>query len=207
MLLAALRLAARRHMNYGSLIRSLGALGLCLLVVGCGGSDLPSTAESDKEVAAVFSVLRGNPEHLPPSLSRHVARLLKPSERDTPVNTQRVGTSEGAVWIFLNGPKMCLAQANFGSIACVTKRLARSQGVVLGTFKPPTKQVPRMHKFSVLGVVPDEVRYVAATIGRGSHRRRVRIPVRSNAFAVAAEQSILVDALKDDASRPYKDRR
>jgi len=90
---------------------------------------------------------------------------------------------------------MCLVQANLGSIACSPKRLARSKGVILGTFIPPSSEVPRLHHFLVQGVMPDAVRYVSATVGRRGHERQVEIPVRNNAFAIAAEQPVVVTAL------------
>lgn len=90
---------------------------------------------------------------------------------------------------------MCLVQANLGSISCSRRRQARSQGVVLGTFKPPTKEIPALHEFLVLGVVPDDVRFVVATIGRHLHERHIRVAVRNNVFAIAAEQPVLVRKL------------
>jgi len=43
--------------------------------------------------------------------------------------------------------------------------------------------------------MPDAVRYVSATVGRRGHERQVEIPVRNNAFAIAAEQPVVVTAL------------
>jgi hypothetical protein len=140
-------------------------------------------------------MLRTRSEHLPPRLAQHIAGLLKASGGVKSVNTQLARTREGSIWIFLTGEKMCLVQANFGSISCLKQRLARSQGVVLGTFKPPSKEVPYLHRFLVLGVMPDDVRYVSATIGRHSHEHHIRVPVRSNVFAIAAEQPVLVRRL------------
>lgn len=112
-----------------------------------------------------------------------------------PVNTQLARTRGGRVWIFLTDRQMCLVQANFGSISCMEKRLARLKGVVLGTFKPPSDETPYLHQFLVLGVLPDDVRYVSATIGRHRHQRHIRVPVQNNVFAIAAEQPILVRGL------------
>lgn len=177
------------------LLRSLFICCACLLLAGCGASQLASQSKDEDEdgIAAAFRMLRTPPERLPPSLAHHVARLLKTSDGEVePVNTQLVRTREGAVWIFLTSQKMCLVQADFGSISCSKKRLARSQGVVLGTFKPPSKDVPRMHEFLVVGALPDDVRYVSATIGRHLRQRHVRVAVRNNVLAIAAEQPVLV---------------
>jgi hypothetical protein len=178
-----------------SLLRFVSTCCVCCLLAGCGALHLSSNREGEENIAAAFKVLRTPPEHLPPALARHISRLLKASERANPVNTQLARTSEGSIWIFLTSEKMCLVQANFGSISCSKKRLARSQGVVLGTFKPPSKEVPYLHQFLVLGVMPDDVRYVSATIGRHSHDHHIRRPVRNNVFAIAAEQPVLVRRL------------
>lgn len=165
---------------------------VCLLLAGCGASHLSSSGGGEEGITAAFKVLQTRSERLPRPLARHIARLLKMSEEAEPVDTQLARTRGGSIWIFLSGKKMCLVQANFGSISCLTKRLARSKGVVLGTFKPPSKEVPYLHKFLVLGVMPDDVRYVSATIGRHLHERHVRVPVQNNVFAIAAEQPVLV---------------
>lgn len=178
-----------------SLLRSVSACCVCCLLAGCGASQLSSAREGEKSIAAAFKVLRTRSEHLPPPIAQHIARLLKASEKASPVDTQLVETRGGSIWVFLTGERMCLVQANFGSISCLKKRLARSRGVVLGTFKPPSKEVPRLHRFLVLGVVPDDVRYVSATIGRHSHERDIRVSVRNNVFAIAAEQPVLVRRL------------
>jgi hypothetical protein len=117
------------------------------------------------------------------------------ADKGTPTNTQLTRTRGGSIWIFLTHQKMCLAQANFGSVSCLEKQRARSHGVVLGTFKPPSKEVPYLHQFLVLGVMPDDVRYVSTTIGRHLHEHHIKVPVRSNVFAIAAEQPILVRGL------------
>jgi hypothetical protein len=168
---------------------------VCCLLAGCGASHLSSNREGEGNVAAAFKVLRTRSEHLPPRLAEHIARLLKASEKARPVNTQLVRTPGGSIWVFLTGDRMCLVQANFGSISCSKKRLARSQGVVLGTFKPPSKEVPYLHQFLVLGVMPDDVRYVSATLGRHSHQRHIRRPVQGNVFAIAAQRPVLVRRL------------
>lgn len=177
------------------LLRLASTCCLCLLLAGCGASRSVANREGEENIASAFMVLRTPSEHLPPPLAKHIARLLKASEKAKPVNTQLVSTREGSVWIFLTGEKMCIVQANFGSISCLKQRLARSQGVVLGTFKPPSKEVPYLHQFLVLGVMPDDVRYVSATIGRHSHEHHIRVPVRNNVFAIAAEQPVLVRGL------------
>jgi hypothetical protein len=178
-----------------SLLRLASTCCVCLLLAGCGASRLSSNQEGEENIATAFKVLRTSSEHLSPPLTHHIARLLKASEKAKPVNTQLVRTRGGLVWIFLTGEKMCLVQANFGSISCLRKRQARSRGVVLGTFKPPSKEQPYLHQFLALGVMPDDVRYVLATIGRHSHERHVRVPLHNNVFAIAAEQPVLVRGL------------
>ena len=178
-----------------SLLRFVSICCACCLLAGCGASHLSSNREGEENIAAAFKVLRTRPEYLPPPLVRHISQLLKASGKAKPANTQLVRTRKGSIWVFLTGEKMCLIQANFGSVSCTKKRLARLHGVVLGTFKPPSKAVPRLHRFLVLGVMPDDVRYVSATIGRHSHERHIRVPVQSNVFAIAAEQPVLVRRL------------
>lgn len=108
------------------------------------------------------------------------------------MHTHIAETERGQMWVFLSGGQMCLAQANFGSVSCVREEEAKSEGVVLGTFKPPTKRTPYLHQFQLLGVLPDGVRHVIVTKGRGHHKKQVRVPVRNNVFAFAAEQPIVV---------------
>jgi len=52
-----------------------------------------------------------------------------------------------------------------------------------------------MHRFLVLGVLPDDIQSVSATIGRQRSVRRTEIAVRENVFAIAAERPILVRRL------------
>lgn len=176
-------------------LRRASTCCVCLLLAGCGASPLSSNQEGEESIAAAFQVLRTPSEHLPPPLAQHIARLLNASEKAKPVHTQLARTRGGPVWVFLTREKMCLVQANFGSVSCSTRRLARSQGVVLGTFKPPSQEVPYLHQFVVLGVMPDDVRYVSSTIGRHSHVHHIRVPVRNNVFAIAADQPVSVRGL------------
>ena len=136
--------------------------------------------------------MRGRSERLPDPLANHVSRLLSQPRGAKPVTTQVAGTAAGRIWIFFYGKKMCLAQEALGSVACSSMSLARSRGVVLGTFKPPSKEVPRMHGFQLIGIMPDDVRYVSATVGRMHQKRYIRVPVRHNVFAVSAERPVLV---------------
>lgn len=164
----------------------------CLLLLGCGDLNMSSRQTPRDPTASAFRVLRTDPEHLPSSLADHIARLLHLPTHAALDNTQLTQTQEGSVWVFLSGEKMCLVQANLGSVSCSTKRRARRQGVTLGTFEPPSEAIPRLHRFLVLGVQPDDVRYISATVGRQPHERRVRVPVRHNIFAIAAERPVLI---------------
>ncbi|MEX0973415.1 MAG: hypothetical protein WDZ46_09200 [Solirubrobacterales bacterium] len=178
-----------------ALLKLISICCIGLLLAGCDTLRLSPHRQDEKSIAVAFEVLRTPSERMSPALVRHIARLRQASERDTLVNTQLARTKAGRIWIFLTGKQMCLIQAEFGSISCTQKRLARSKGVVLGTFKPPTKAKPYLHRFLVLGVLPDDVRYVSATVGRAGDKRHVREPVRDNVFAVAAEQPVLVRGL------------
>jgi hypothetical protein len=177
------------------LLRLVSTCCVCLLLAGCGTSRQSSNPGGEENIAAAFKVLRTRSEPLPSPIVDHIARLLQASGKAKPVDTQLARTGGGSVWIFLTREKMCLVQANFGSISCSTKQLARSKGVVLGTFKPPSKEAPSMHNFLVLGVLPDDVGYVSATIGRHLRQHHIRVPVRNNVFAIAAEQPVLVRGL------------
>lgn len=170
----------------------------CLLLIGCpgcGSSSAPHGHVDGGATRAEFAVLRSPPEHLPGTLARHIARLLKASERAKPVITQLARTRGGSIWILLTEKELCLAQADFGSVSCKPKRAARSRGVVLGTFDPPSRAKPYLHRFLVLGVMPDGVKYVSATIGRHLHERHIKVSVQDNVFAIAAEQPVLVRGL------------
>jgi hypothetical protein len=188
--------ALRLFHQSGSMASSVKLVSfiLCLALLGCGNIDQSSYRGGDKAIVAEFKVFRTPSERVPPFLLRRIDRLLKRSEKVNLVNTQLVETRTGPVWIFLNGQKMCLVHASFGS-ACLKQRLARLHGITLGTFKAPTKEVPRMHQFLVLGIMPDDVKYVSATIGRERRKRHIRVPVQNNVFSIAAERTVLVRVL------------
>jgi hypothetical protein len=179
----------------------------CLLLVACGadGSSMdPPQAQGVAGAASAisaFALLRTPPEPMPRPLARHIAGLLKRSDRARPADTQMVQTARGDVWVFLTRRELCLAQSGLGSLSCSPKKAAVKEGVVLGTFKPPSKSVPRLHEFLVLGVVPDGIHRVPVVIGEKPVTHSSAIPVRDNVFAVGGEEPILVGRL-----HPHPDR-
>lgn len=165
----------------------------CLFISGCAASD-QSPSEGDS-ISAAFDVMRGDSERFPEHLAKDIARVLSRSGSARPFNTQLLETGAHRAWAFLYAKKLCLVRADQGSVGCASKSLARSRGVVLGTFTPPTKRVRRMHGFLIIALLPDDVRYVSATVGRKSQSRHIRVPVRRNVVAISAERPILLRGL------------
>jgi hypothetical protein len=178
------------------------ALLIIGVIAGCGqnlppGTTDPSNAkaagQSHRAVKEHFLLLRGPTETLPQSLRSHLGRLLRGrSNRELrPFLAHRAVADEEPIWVFMERRNLCLAQGGLGSVACSKVHRAELDGVSLGVFSPPSKDVPRPHDFLLLGLAPNDVRKVEITIGK----RRQLIDVKKNLYFVAGDQPILVKRL------------
>lgn len=146
-----------------------------------------------------FRLLRGPSAHLPPVVRTHLSHILA-NQLDGPLNpttVRRAQTAEGVVWVFLAERSLCLAQDGHGAVGCSTLSNAESHGIQLGVFSPPSDRISRPHEFLLIGLAPDGIGRVSATIG--DRLRTIR--VQNNLFSIASDQPIFVRSL-GEARRP-----
>lgn len=187
------------HRSFMKLLETVGAVLLSLAIVGCGqrhdsSEQIPPSKETGASNAkAHFSLLSTPQEELPEALQAHLAQLLMRKQPDQfrPLLVQRSRTAHGTAWTFVNDSAICLAQGGFGSVACSRWAPAKKDGVVLGTFTPPSGRFKQPHDFLVLGLVPNGVVQVALRVGR---RHRV-VAVSHNLFTATSDVPILVARL------------
>lgn len=166
-------------------VNRLFVLLLATLAVGCGehriltGTDASHRRSRSLSDQSAFRLLRGPTKSLPQRVRSQLARSLHGGSRDEfrPAHIHRALTAVGVVWTFFDGSALCLADSH-GSVACAKAGRARSKGVILGTFTPPSKRVPRPHDFLVVGLVPEPIRKTVVTFGK-QHRT---LAVRRNLF-------------------------
>jgi hypothetical protein len=172
---------------------------LLALVVGCGHQSSVAPHMSSEQhrqvgrqtgVEATFHIFQGPTEVLPPPLRMHLRQLLKKGglHKFEPMRVQRAQTSDTVAWVFLNGKAMCLAQGNRGGLACSPRARVEAEGLSLGVFTPPSKQIPRAHDFLLMGLWPDQVRKVVVTLGTEQRTE----PIRNNLFSDSAERPLLI---------------
>lgn len=174
---------------------SVVLLLLVALFVGCGQGPRDQPADSpDGEIArslkSNFSLFQGSTEIPAPSLISHLQSVLhRPGGfRPDPSLAQRAPTAVGVAWVFVDDGAVCLAQGHRGSAACGTVGRVTAEGLSLGVFSPPSKDVPRPHNFLLLGLAPDRVHEVEISIGR----RRKRVAVQNNLYSAAGGRPIFV---------------
>lgn len=165
--------------------------------IGCGDQDQGSPHGAGEQprvspaTTSSFALLRGPGTTLPKGMWFHLVQILHGGDHTKfrPTYVQRAHTAGGVAWVFVDDRSVCLAEGHRGSVACTNARRARSEGVTLGTFTPPSARVPRPHDFSVIGLVPDRVQQVVVTVGK----RRLTLAVRRNLFSVSRNSPILID--------------
>jgi hypothetical protein len=126
-------------------------------------------------------------------METHLANVLhrKHPRRFRPTLVQRAKTPDGVAWVFLNGSEVCLAEGVRKSVACTSREQAREDGVFLGTFSPPSPQIPRLHDFQVFGLTPDSVTGVEVKV----KTRRHTVAVENNLLSASADHPILIKRL------------
>ena len=138
-----------------------------------------------------FKLFRSRHEMLPTVTRRHLARLVRQDVgRFLPTNVQYEPTSEGGLWAFIDGRNVCLAQAG-GAVACAAINRAKSEGLTLGVFSPPSRGARRPHNFLVMALVPDGVSRLTAHIGK----RTRSLVVTNNVAAATSDYPIMLEQL------------
>lgn len=168
---------------------------LAAIAIGCDQNQAepahgPNTAGTRRPaVTNAFRLFSTPAEHMPGAMRSHLARLLsRHSPRHfQPTVEQREEVVGGAAWAFVDRGAVCLAQDGIGAVACSKARHARSAGVSLGVFSPPSGG-ERPHDFLLIGLAPDGVRRVAITIGK----RHQTIDVQNNLFSASGEDPVLI---------------
>jgi hypothetical protein len=159
-----------------------------LLLAGAGGALLSIRGEPSPEgqsLDSAFSVL-----HSPTEMAhnRDDERSWKNTGLVAPkthfVNAQLV-EERARLWLFSSDRLLCLAQPR--GAACAPGVEAIKEGLVLGTFQPPTASDPEPHDFSLEGVVPDDVNQVLVVVGK---HIEVVVDVKSNIFAIERDRPV-----------------
>lgn len=144
-----------------------------------------SPAPEHDEVRGSFRIFRSPPEKALSAADRRSFNSLAiaaPNER--PEGAQ-LAVEHGNLWVLSTDRLLCLAQPK--GAACAPKRVAIREGVLLGTFQPPTTEHPVPHNFLLQGVVPDDVKKVQVVIGRN---HLLIANVKGNVFAVERDQPV-----------------
>lgn len=173
---------------------------LIILIIGLaiGGAHVNNSRDNAADsngpaVSAVrksFRIFQATSEPLPIPVRAHLSRLLQdPQHPFKPHLVQRSRTANGViVWAFVIREQVCLARGSHGGASCDAFDAAVSEGVSLGTFSPPSAEVPRPHQFSLTGLVPDRVFGVKIAIG---HRIEV-LRVHHNLYSITADRPIFI---------------
>lgn len=171
----------------------LATLAVLIIAVGIA-VDRSVTAPAPPEHHGVedhFSILRSPPEE---ARSRNARRGLKNLTilKAHPLTSKiQLGSRQrGGLWIIPTKRQLCLSQQR--GVSCAPKRAAINNGIVLGTFRPPTSTIPAPHDFLVQGLVPDDVKRVLAIVG---HHRQVVIDVNHNLFSIERDEPVNVARL------------
>jgi hypothetical protein len=172
---------------------------IAALLYGCGASAVVETQApiharaEDGSISESYNLLRSSPEEKAPKpLEAHWRRLLRRQIRGViePSHVQRVRTPVGVVWVFQIDDGICLAQGGRGSIGCSRGAEARTTGVSLGVFDPPSHQIERPHNFILYALIPDGTDRIPATIGD----QQRAIHVRHNLVSVSSRlQPVLIE--------------
>ena len=85
---------------------------------------------------------------------------------------------------------MCIAQPRGAS--CAPTEVAIKEGVLLGTFRPPTQRQPIPHDFVLQGVVPDGISKVLVVTGQD---RGFVATVKGNSFSVESDEPVRLKRL------------
>ena len=166
------------------------ALALFVLLLGGLGflgssSHSPPTLER-REFHDSFGILRTFPEQAETATDRQSfksAELVEPRARFK--NLQLVARGSNRLWVLSTGQQLCVAQPKGAS--CAPKKVSIEKGVLLGTFRPPTKRKPFPHNFLLQGVVPDDVEKVLVVIGKD---RQLVVDVKRNVFSVERDDPV-----------------
>jgi hypothetical protein len=139
-----------------------------------------------------FEIMRGQPERMAPSIGRHTRTITGAPKGSFDLSSAQYGHASGTgFWVVGDRNIICLLEGNFGSVACDTAAQFASHGIALGTAGPPSHAGGRPREFRLLGVVPDWVNVVQATIGD----RAKDISVADGAYEFQAELPIFISQL------------
>lgn len=176
-------------MKAGSVL-SIVLIALLLGVVGLVTLGDSPSAPQRLSMSQSLGILRSPPESMDTRTDKRsfeAAALVEPHAKFE--DTQRVDKRH-VFWVLTTNQSLCIAQPR--GAACAPKRAAVKNGVVLGTFRPPTKRYPIPHDFLLQGVVPDYAKKVLVVIGKGQH---LLVDVKGNVFAVERDDPVRLKRL------------
>jgi hypothetical protein len=168
-----------------------GAVALVVVFSNAASSSPPPT--QSHRVREFFALLRSpsvNVRNPAARSSLMSAAFAKPRVRFTHAYL----AERDGLWVLSSKRWLCIAQAE--AVSCAPTTVAIKEGVLLATFRPPTKRFPAPRDFLLQGLVPDDVQQVVVTIGK---RRQLILDVKNNVFSVERDQPVhLKRLLRDD---------
>jgi hypothetical protein len=170
----------------------IGLILVLLSLTGLGPNNgTPLKPAGSARIGEAFSLMATPPTSLPRAVRLHLASLVHPRHPRTfhPRSVHLANTASGPAWIFLERDELCLSQGHQGSVACISRGIAESKGIFLGTFDPPTSATPRPHGFRIVALVPDRIRKVGVSVGG---RPTLTKRVSNNLLTYSAQRPILI---------------
>jgi hypothetical protein len=105
---------------------------------------------------------------------------------------QKVGEFKGTVWIMITKDRICIAHLRRAGASCDRPESVYRRGIALGLFQAPKGTSEKPSGFVVVGIAPDDKRFVTLLIGQ-RHQRR---PIHHNFYAAASAVPIKVLGLE-----------
>lgn len=190
-----------------SVVRAALALGaIAVVLVGFwylalrSGDNSDASAQREISPAAqlrAYRILHAPEQKAPPYIEASVRKTVAKARGALRIWSSHLATTAyGGIWVLtgrISGEGVgCIAQVGRAVAACVPTAEMVRNGLALGIVKHPSKPP---HAFLLIGIAPDRVRAVRATVGVGVGAATRTIPVRNNAYAIRARVPILVEGL------------
>jgi hypothetical protein len=171
-------------------------LWFLLLTMVAGGLGLSACAAQEPpkqqgvNVTHSYQLLRSPPEQPHTPADRRSLANVSHYHPDAPISNPQLANRHHHIWVVVSGHLLCLAEPR--GVACKPKSASRAEGIMLGTFQPPSKRIPVPHNFLLEGIVPDNVSRLVLIVGRSQART---IVVRHNVFLVRGDEPVRVKRL------------
>lgn len=174
----------------GHLRLRLSSLLVGTLVGLCISACATPTVRQAPDTRDFFRILRTPPEDARVRADLQGLANIHLYAPGAPISDLQLTIVRQHLWVASAGGQLCLAQPK--GVACKPKEAATSEGVMLGTFQPPSERIPVPHEFRLQGVFPDNVSHILVVVGKG---RRRAIGVHHNIVSMTEAKPIHVERL------------